>query len=518
MIYFWVFAVSFSFSVLLLSLYPVLAAFDDNYFYIKLAQLFSEGGFFQKLPWLYYSIYRENFTGHHFLYWFLMFPFVRFIENDLLAAKIYQSLILALSSFSLFFIFRNLFKLNNKTASFFVFILYAAPTPFLWRMLNIRPLTFSLLFLLLVFYFLLKEKHLWLWLVNFFFVWAYDGYFLSLVLVILWSIYNFISGRKLNFKPFLYSLSGILWGLIINPFFPNNILFMHITIVNPIKALYMPLSVEWLPPRIEFWPWGHESIVAYFLLALILAFWAFLRQKNNRLYNNFQLYVFLIFSVFYLFFARFIDYLLPFALIFFASFYKKLLVELKNFPLKQKKVFVFAGSAYLVLSFLFNFKELNSYFVSQPKISRYEAVSQFLKQHTVKGEIIFNINWSSFPTLFYANDYNYYVAGLGRQFMKTYDPQRDFIYEIINRGMIYCEEERCLKEIKYCDYYLDKKYAKAIKEIFGSKVVFIDLFWGEDIYRPIFNVFNVLNRSPYFGKIYEGFGYNKGVYLFKVLI
>lgn len=512
MVYFLVFINAVFISFFLLSRYPVLPAFDDNYFYLKLAQLFNQQGFFYKLPWLYYSNYKDAFTGHHFLYWLFMVPFLKVLNNDVLGAKIYQSLIFGLMNLLIFFIFKRVFRVNNKFSCFFIFLLYSLPTAFLWRMINIRPLAFSLIFLLLIFLFLKKRNYILLWLTNFFFVWAYDGYLLSAILLLLWSLSNYLTRQQIYLKPLLVGFSAILWGLIFNPFFPANVLFVHLFKVNPLTALFsFGISAEWLPPNIKLLPFGYESVVTYLFFALLIGFWLWLKKTTKNI-NYFEFLISIFFSVLSLFYIRFLDYAVPFTLILLSSIWGKLFYNLP--AIKFKNFFITWIIFYFTLSLLVNFKDLNFYLKNQPPFLRYQKVSEFLNKNTQKREIIFNTDWSTFPALFYANDYNYYVAGLGMQFLKAYNEKLAFVYQSINKGLIYCQSRNCRLKANYCDLYLDKKYAQAIKYYFNSSIIFLDLYQPSQQDR----IFNILNHSKYFIKIYEGENYDKGVYVFRILI
>jgi len=54
----------------------------------------------------------------------------------------------------------------------------------------------------------------------------------------------------------------------------------------------------------------------------------------------------------------------------------------------------------------------------------------WLKENTVKDEIIIHSSWDEFPMLFYYNDYNQYMAGLDPTFFYKAD-QENIIYGLI---------------------------------------------------------------------------------------
>jgi len=52
---------------------------------------------------------------------------------------------------------------------------------------------------------------------------------------------------------------------------------------------------------------------------------------------------------------------------------------------------------------------------------RLYGAAEWLKEHSRRGEIVYNVNWDMFPELFFWNTQNRYVSGLDPIFLFAYD-------------------------------------------------------------------------------------------------
>ena len=54
-------------------------------------------------------------------------------------------------------------------------------------------------------------------------------------------------------------------------------------------------------------------------------------------------------------------------------------------------------------------------------LNLYKNASEYIKENSSNGDIIFHADWDDFPALFYYNSKNYYLVGLDPTFMYNYD-------------------------------------------------------------------------------------------------
>ena len=96
---------------------------------------------------------------------------------------------------------------------------------------------FSLILLLAAIYCIENNKYHCLAFVSFVFVWSYTAFPLVVLLSFFYSLSIIIVKRKFSFgslKPIFFSMISVVFGLVVNPYFPKNIKIFFIQLVNPI--------------------------------------------------------------------------------------------------------------------------------------------------------------------------------------------------------------------------------------------------------------------------------------------
>lgn len=162
---------------------------------------------------------------------------------------------------------------------------------------------------------------------------------------------------------------------------------------------------------------------------------------------------------------RNVEFFAPMAVIFSAFCFGDYFKKLSAFHLKMlmhlgwQALFTFL---LIILSFGFIFKipadlaKAKNDLKNGWSLSHYQQSSEWLKQHTAPGSVVFHADWDDFPFLFYYNSQNMYLTGLDPTFMYKNDKERYWQYVNITLG----KEYRGLQ--------------KTIKDDFGANYVFLD--------------------------------------------
>ena len=190
-----------------------------------------------------------------------------------------------------------------------------------------RQMPIAIAFLLLTIYFLQKRRYLYLGITSFIFVWFYSGFVFQLFIISAYFILERFFSKKFDYKILLYSFSGAALGLLINPYFPNNIFLLYTQIfqVNLLSNLY---NVEWKP-------WTFLEFIKnniLILLYLIATLFIFTKDKRINKTKVFYLFLALFFLAYTIKTRRMQEYLVPFsvlALAFFSSEYIKNVYKIK---------------------------------------------------------------------------------------------------------------------------------------------------------------------------------------------
>jgi len=545
----WVFVLIFIGSLIIQISSPNLLGHDDSYFYIKIAELTKgHGGLYHEFPWLYYTTYNHHFKGLHFLSTLLFIPFT-YLGNLIIGAKVATAFFFALVMALFYFILK---KVNIRHTWFWVLFLLASSYSFIFRMHLSRPLSISLFFLLLGFYALIKKKYWLLFIVSFFYVWAYDGYLIILFFSILYCLVWFLTNRKIHIKSFLVCLSGVLWGTIINPYFPTNLIREHSLGANPLFTfLIVPQSAEWVPPEIlGTFLSDHLVIISFALFFVGYLFWRSSTYEKEKAQEKFLINFFFIIVVFLFFMTsrsvRFFEYWSPFlfigvayfyqmvfykkyigflsrgvddlvksCIVRFRSFFRKIVVILKKLTNpKNIRIVILCFIVILTYFLIHNILLLRNHLNETPSHLRYQGATDWLKKNTPKQSIVFNAAWDNFPQLFFMNTHNYYVVGLDMLFMYQYNPQLYWLdRDIGDYGLVCNSKENCAKN-QFCALDIDNAIAKTISETFNSHYIFIDqLFYNKKNRHQ--ELYNILSASGLFEKSFQDDNYPE-VTIFKV--
>jgi len=430
----------------------------DSFYHLKMSKLIAERGIIIDFPWLQFTVLKEYYVDHHFLYHIFAIPFIN-IFGDFAGFKLY-TVILATIFIVLSYAFFKKYKI--KYAELFALILLSSAA-FLYRISLAKATAFSLIILFLGIYCVFRKKYIWLFLLSFFYVWSYGGFLLILVMAILYClsvvIYNTFIERPLwlklnklkifnyficfiknlfakeNIKILGITIIGIFLGIVLNPYFPKNLYFdwqqlVQIGLIN--YRGIVNVGGEWYPYKIsELFTDGGVAII-FSIVVLILFFIFYKKQKTESIFFFLTTLLFLLLT---LKSKRYVEYFIPF-LVYFSAFSLSFILEkvnLKEFLNNLKKDSWFLGKLasfvliYLIIvSFCIMAKDL--YYTRQSfkggfKLDFLKGPAEYLKNNAQAGEIIMHTDWDDFPMLFYYNDKNYYIVGLDPTFMYKYNPE-----------------------------------------------------------------------------------------------
>lgn len=432
----------------------------DSFYHAKMADLLAQGVFIKNFPWLPFTIFSHSYINHHFLYHLLLIPFVK-IWSPLWGIKM-ATVFFATSTIVIFYWFLKRFKIRFP---FFWTSLLLTCSVFLTRINLDKVPAAAIPILLLSLYTLFKKKYVGLAIMSFAYVWLYNTWPILLVTVLIYCfsstfkkiitdqparkglfslVLEFAKNlfRQENIKIFLFCLLGIIGGLVFNPYFPQNIYFDWVHIVQIGLKNYqniLPVGAEWYPYHPINLITDNILIILPWVIALAWFIISFKKNKENQYFGQTKagLTLFIISVLFFIYTIkskRNIDYFIPLAVLFTAFSFNQLLTNLpwksyfQNFNFVNKNMahrLITAMLSFLILILVFFsaisiFKNVwlakKNEFSGGSSFNRFENAATFLKENSQPGEIIFHSSWDEFPFLFYHNDKNYYTAGLDPTF------------------------------------------------------------------------------------------------------
>lgn len=335
-------------------------------------------------------------------------------------------------------------------AALWAFALLAVSEAFLYRMSMPRVQSLSLAFLALGLNFLLVKRYKVLAPLSFLYVWLYDGYILIIIMSGLHVGIVWIIERRFNIRPLVYAVLGVGLGLIINPYFPHNIIF---SFRHLLPKVFGPEEVR---VGSEWYPYTTTQLLSNSPLAL-LAFVSGtlaigLRGKRMDVRTGLAFLLTITFALMLFQSRRFIEYFPAFALIFAAfalsPFFDRNIIlasdsipdkdlpifkRLKNYPLKLWLP-VSSLVLLLVLGVFFSIRGVIEDLEGSKPHQRYAGASSWLVSNTIQGERIFQTDWDDFPRLFFYNTWNTYLVGLDPTYLQIKDNELFELWVDITKG------------------------------------------------------------------------------------
>lgn len=476
---------------------------------------------FLVMPW---SVQSTGFTDHHFLYHLFLVPFIYFLD-PLIGLKLTTILFATLAIVTFFWLLK---KLKIKGAWIYTLILLVT-NPFIFRLNLAKAQALALIALFLGLYFITERKYLHLFVLSFFYVWFYGGWPIIFVITVIYIFCSYLAPTKSNiierlkfkiqnlkvkqnpksktiikfikskfnqkilhyqnFKLFSAVSSGLIAGLVVNPYFPKNLYFYWQQIVQIAVLNYQKIigvGGEWYPYNFL------ELIASSALVFILLVFGLTLFYLNFRKQSTVS-WTFLLLAIFFFILTlksrRNVEYFVPIAILFSAASinnfliladFKNFLVDLKKFIL-ENKIFILGLIIPLVLLPYVVYRDVRAVYLDNLagfSFDQFKQSSDWLKNNSKAGQIVFHSDWDEFPILFYHNSLNYYIVGLDPTFMYNYN--KDLYWQWYN--VTIGQEKENLYSI--------------IKNNFGADFVFVNWpshqlldrnlannFYFEEVYR-----------------------------------
>ena len=425
----------------------------DGYYHIKIARLMREQGLKPDFVWLPLSILNPaSYYDHHFLFHVYLSLFAGSPDpaSLLAGAKLASVLLPALLGPAVWWLLRGQ---KVRWAGLWALGLFAVSAPFLYRMSMPRAQAASLLVLILAVHWLLQRRHWALLPLGFVYVWLYDAFPLLLVVAGVYVGAAWVTERRFEWRALAYPAAGLALGLLINPYFPQDIQFILSHLTAKLGSSSVPVGNEWYP--YETWTLVKNSwpaLAAFGLGALALG-WRGRRMDRAGL-TAFGLSV--VFGLMLLKSRRFVEYYPAFALIFLALTAAPVLADWLSARPRWARLAPIALAAALAAPMLGMLPQARGLMAASLPPTHYAAASAWLKANSPPGSLVFQTDWDDFPHLFFYNSQNIYTAGLDPTYMELYDAKLYAEWVKITRGKM-------------------RQPAAAIRQDFGGEFVFSDL-------------------------------------------
>lgn len=368
-------------------------------------------------PWLPLTILSpERFVDHHLLYHLYLAPWSHW--GGVTGAKLGQIVVASGVFVMLWAVLR---ACRVRLPALWAMALFAMSFHFLYRLLMVRTQGAALLLLLAACYILLKRRPRWMLPLSFAFVWLYNGFILMPVFAGLYVVADWIGTRRLNPWPVIYSVAGLALGLIVNPYFPQNIGFIldHLGAKVDIAGS-VEVGNEWYPYK-----WDELLISAFgSLIALGAGLIGFVWRRDVRDRVSWMLLFAALLTLFMLLRSRrFVEYYPPFALLFAAVIWGRPSVyRLWRFRPRLAKMAgvltLVAGTMLGTITFIATYTTM----ADEPDVTALAGAADWLEANTPAGSLVFQTDYDDFTRLFFNNTSNTYLNGLDTTYLLEANP------------------------------------------------------------------------------------------------
>lgn len=457
----------------------------DGYYHIKWTRTLWEsikaGSFPPPFPWLpLTTLSPREYVDHHLLFHIMQIPFAAF-RDPRLGAKIGSIVFASLAVLSCYWL---LLRYRVRYALVWLLALLACSAPFLFRLNMAKAPPLSILYLVIAIHLFFQRKYWPLLPLALIFTWTYDLFVMLLMATVFWVIAIAWTEHRFAWRPLLWVTIGCVAGLVINPYFPQNLnqLYEHMAIKLVPDEYVTKVGYEWYP--YDSWEFLGNSAVA--CIAMVVGFIAFDPSDRRRAQQSvFFLLLATALMIMTMRWKRSAEYWPPFAVLF-AGFALKpwldgarsyltrlppeVLEELKPFFDNEdswwrrltsdvRQILSTVAVAFVALTLgvflFFNLRATVEEIGRSSPHTYYKAGADWMRANIPPGQIVFNTDWDDFPRLFYFDETHYYVSGLDPSYLFDKNPGLSRLYDRITLGQ-------------------ERDPGPLIRDRFGARYVFSD--------------------------------------------
>lgn len=419
---------------------------NDGFYHMRMGRLILEQGLTPRFVWLPFSILDANsFYDHHLLYhaYLALFAGNPDTEALILGAKLASIIMPALAFVAIWWLLRSQ---DVPWAWLWTLGLFAVSEAFLYRMSMPRAQSASLLILALSLHVLLRRSYRWLIPLGFIYVWFYNAFPLLLALGGAVFLGTVMTERRIEWRALVFPAAGIALGLVINPYMPENLIFIVNHLLPKIGQPETSVGNEWYPYQTWTLVGNSGGALAVWTLGALALGWRNARIDRATLIA-FGLSVFFGFLLFKS--RRFVEYFPPFALIFAALACAPIMrawrvagIETANDRSRSWQALLYRIGAPLTLAAAVTGLGAMTVMDARDQMSdsrpaeTYADASAWVRQHAAPNAMIFQTDWDDFPRLFFYNTDSLYTIGLDPTYMQLWDAELYDEWVDITRGRI----------------------------------------------------------------------------------
>jgi hypothetical protein len=405
---------------------------NDSYFHTKMGQIVMAKGLIHEFPWMQFTFQKDHYANPYLLFHVYLGLWIKILPaSPIVAVKIAMIVLLGLVAVAYL---KVLEALHAKWVWLSLALLPAMVSGQVYqRLIFVRPHIVSILILLAGLWAILKRKWWILGAISLIFAYSYSAPFLLPVIALLASAVFSVKEKKLVWEPFAFSLGGMVAGVVLNPYFPNNVHYLYaVTFKMAIRQVSLT-PAELLP----LFSWQVFSINRISFLMLFLSLLAVF--YSERKYSANCLFLFFTCGLFFVLLMRsfrFIEYW-PFM----ASLCVSVILgeTFEKSPLAgrifKKTTAALCGVAFLLIG-AFQVKDAYGQARSLLPYASLKEVVDVLDKEADPGDIVYSEDWELTMPMFYISDKVHYLLMSDPEMMRMAYPGLYALWYGINTGRV----------------------------------------------------------------------------------
>jgi len=466
----------------------------DSYFHTRAARELDEHGFRDKFPQTAFSTWSVRYSDKDLLFHAFLIPFQRLHRalsdqetEDLVTPGKQAAVVLTLVFFVCFAV--ALHRVDARFPWFWILLLFVADAPLLFAFLPVRPGLLAIAFVVVEIVLILRRKILWLFIVGALHALGHSSFVLLPALATAWTIAHLLRRESFSTRLLAVAFLGPILGLIVNPYFPNNLFVAWDQLVEVARAVWLGASEvpahlfgsELVAPRTSQFLGSYPAFLP--AVCALVAFLAYPRRRLSTEGLALVLMTGLLLGVGFMS-ERFLRFFFPAAVLLGARLWTELWgnTALRESWRGNARAFAFSASV-LVFSLLGGLADgsvatVQNHVVGMSTPGIYRPAVEFLERTAKPDELVYHNFWWDFSVLYHYRPDGRYVVALDPVFFYRFDP------ELFDKSL---EAFSGTTENVY----------RILDDDFGARWVFVP---KDARYYPFFNL---LRQDGRFEKAYE---------------
>ena len=426
----------------------------DPYYHIRMGELYRQELPLRQFAWMTHGLYAERYSDKDFGYHVLLSLIPSRLDHlEVTGPKLFTAGLSATVTALVYLLLGTC----GWPARFWTLFFVAASPLFIFRLQLIRPHVLSIVFFLAGMLALKNKRIWWLFVINLLYTTCYSLPFILTATTFIMASYSRLMGVWF-LRPFLTCVCANLAGLLLNPYFPDNLCILWYQGYHVLKNAFTPAAV---PVACELEGMSTRLLLASFPF-LVVVFPLMSLCGSHKLFQRDPFRVLIRIMNLLLFFAtlwshRFCEYWVPIAIVDGYSAFMR--VVQRTVHIKTSLRYLVATAAFLALVGLSAFTCRQALLTLRVHVLPVPLLAlRYLQTHCV-GSTIFHLGWSDWALLFGLNPNNQYICGLDPAFLYNYDRAKWDAWEAIGTGR-------------------DMDYPLTIKEMFGCTTILVQKHYG----------------------------------------